>query len=240
MQASVQPKLGRHVELWLAVTLLMGCLGTASAQQVYRVVAPDGTISYSDKPPAQPDVKAATMLTGRAATNAAGVGLPYDIRVIANRYPVTLYTGSNCSPCASARSLLTQRGIPFTEKTVSTNADIEALVQLAGESSVPFGTIGTQQLKGYSESQWTQYLDAADYPATNKLPSAYRNPAPTPLTTPAKPGDVASADGKDGEGKDGATEGTSRRSGTNVRTRPVRTEIPAPVDRAANPAGIKF
>jgi len=77
--------------------------------------------------------------------------------------------------------LRAERGIPFSEKTVQTNADIVALQQLAGTNSLPVLTIGSQQIKGYAESSWTQYLDAAGYPGTSQLPSSWQRAAATPL-----------------------------------------------------------
>jgi hypothetical protein len=50
---------------------------------------------------------------------------------------------------------------------------------------LPVLTIGSQQLKGYQSNDWQGYLDAAGYPKTSALPASYRNPASTPLTTPA-------------------------------------------------------
>ena len=46
--------------------------------------------------------------------------LPFELRQVAARYPVTFYSGADCAPCGSARVFLNARGIPFTEKTVST------------------------------------------------------------------------------------------------------------------------
>ena len=71
--------------------------------------------------------------------------------------------------------------MPFTEKTVETNDDIAALQRLAGNNSLPLLTIGGQQLKGFSDSEWSQYLDAAGYPKASQLPASYRRPAATPL-----------------------------------------------------------
>jgi glutaredoxin len=120
--------------------------------------------------------------SGGAASNPA---LPSELRQIASRFPVTLYTGESCSPCQQARQLLVQRGVPFTERSVNTNDDLDALRRLSGESALPFGTIGRQQLKGFSDAEWTQYLDAAGYPAQSRLPKGYTQPAATPLA-PAK------------------------------------------------------
>jgi hypothetical protein len=83
--------------------------------------------------------------------------------------------------------MLSSRGIPFSERSVTTNEDIAALQRLAGESSLPFLTIGGQRIKGYSDQEWTQYLDAAGYPKTSLLPSGYKAAAATPLVSLQKP-----------------------------------------------------
>jgi hypothetical protein len=77
--------------------------------------------------------------------------------------------------------LLVTRGIPFEERTVKTNEDVEALQRLSGQASLPLLTIGSQQLKGFSDAQWSQYLDAAGYPKSAQLPAGYRNPPAQPL-----------------------------------------------------------
>src|SRR5690606_9609631 len=116
---------------------------------------------------------------GGAATG--GTALPFELRQVVSRYPVVLYSGNDCAPCNSGRNLLNARGIPYTEKTVTTSEDIEALKRLAGEASLPFLTIGGQRLRGFSDAEWTQYLNAAGYPAQSALPSGYRRAAPSPL-----------------------------------------------------------
>lgn len=162
----------------------VACIGTLSpslAQQVYRIVGPDGKVTFSDRPP--PSTSHAKVSAG-ITVSGGGVpasSLPFALRQIASKYPVTLYTSENCGPCGSARSLLLSRGVPFTEKTVSTAEDVTALQSLSGENSLPFGTIGSQQLKGFSDIEWTQFLNAAGYPEKSVLPSIYRQPAATPL-----------------------------------------------------------
>ena len=139
--------------------LLAACAATAllaaaavQAQQVYRSVGPDGKVTFTDR---APDTQTAPSNV-RSGGAGAQSDLPYELQQIASRYPVTLYTGKDCPPCTSARSLLTARGIPFTERTVSTNDDIDAFKRLSGGTSLPFGTIGRQQLTGFSESEWTK------------------------------------------------------------------------------------
>lgn len=162
--------------LLLAATLAPSAMG----QQVYRIVGPDGRVTFSDRPPAEPNAKATTKAIsgGGSASTAA---LPFELRQAANQYPVTLYTGPSCLPCVNGRNFLTGRGIPFAERTITTNEDIEAVKRLGGAATLPLLTIGGQQLRGYSQTEWTQFLDAAGYPKVSQLPSTYQYEPATPL-----------------------------------------------------------
>lgn len=174
-------RLLRVAQTAVGVALTAYCLlpMTASAQ-VYRIVGADGKVTFSDKPPADNNAKltAPSSIAGSPASNAS---LPFELRQVVAKYPVTLYVGNDCSPCGAAKSMLTSRGVPFTEKTVISNDDIQALQRISGETSLPFVTIGSQQLKGFADSEWTQYLNAAGYPASSALPAGYRAPAASPL-----------------------------------------------------------
>lgn len=195
----------------------------ASAQQVYRIVGPDGRVTFSDKPPLEANAKLApTVPLAGGGGGSSGAALPFELRQAASKYPVTLYTAADCGPCGAGRAYLSSRGIPFTEKTLSTPEDADALKRLTGEVSIPMLTVGGQQLKGYSDSEWGQYLDAAGYPARSVLPGSYRNPAPSPLVAVQRPATAAPAE-------NGA--------GTAVTRRPPPS---APAEPSENPAGIKF
>ena len=169
-----------HISFPLAAMLAsLALAGTAAhAQQVYRIVGPDGKVTFSDR---APDTQLAPTTTRGGGAPAADAALPYELRQVATRYPVTLYTSNDCQPCNSARNLLIGRGVPFSERTITTSEDVEAFKRLSGGTSLPFGTIGAQQLQGFSDAEWTQYLDLAGYPKQSQLPANYRRPAATPL-----------------------------------------------------------
>jgi len=170
----------------------------AFAQQVFRFVAPDGRVTFTDLRPLEAGANATAAAIGPARPGGSDdmAGLPFELRQAAAAYPVTLFSGPECAPCVQGRALLTNRGIPFTEKTVSTNEDIGALKRLIGTPTLPVLTIGGQQLKGYSEVEWRQYLDAAGYPSSSQLPASYRQPSPAPLvaTQDVKPVRPATAE----------------------------------------------
>ncbi|MGQ3002196.1 MAG: glutaredoxin family protein [Hydrogenophaga sp.] len=209
----------------LALAVLASLLAApVLAQGVYRIVGPDGKVTYSDQPP--PATTPARPVGGTAAGVSAGASaqLPFELRQTSSRYPVTLYTGRDCAPCNSGRNLLNARGIPYSEKTVETPQDAEALKRLSGEASLPFLTIGSQQIKGYSDTEWSQFLDAAGYPKQSALPSSYRRPAATPLVATARPAEAAGAS-------------------SAAREQPAAPSAPAEVPVTPppqNPAGIRF
>jgi glutaredoxin len=223
MRANVL-KLGAREFVFSAATLAVFAIAalwsTASHAQVYRIVGPDGKVTFSDKPP----VTEGASRVGAASSSTGGntsAGLPYELRQVASKYPVTLYVGDNCGPCGAGRSMLTSRGIPFAEKTVNSNDDIQALQRLSGDTSLPFMTIGSQQLKGFSDSEWMQFLDAAGYPSSSTLPPSYHRPAAAPLVAVAPAPAVA-----------GATPAPA--------ARPAPAPSPRPAPNNDNPAGIKF
>ncbi|MFO1194507.1 MAG: glutaredoxin family protein [Rhodoferax sp.] len=212
-----------------ALALVLGLLcGTAGAQTIYRIVGPDGKVTFSDKPPADAAKATATTASGKPlGPTGADATLPFELRQVVARFPVTLYAGASCVPCNSGRLLLQSRGIPFNEYTVSTQEDVEALQRLSGNNNLPFLTIGAQKIRGFSEAEWTQFLNAANYPATSVLPQNYRMPPPRPLVVVQKP---PAAKGEETAGRE------QEKDKPEERNTPAETSEP----NASNPLGIKF
>lgn len=209
--------------LWVG-GLVLGMLAMpwAMAQGVYRIVGPDGRVSYSDQPP--PPSANAKPVAGVSPSGASSAQLPSELRQAVGRYPVTLYSGNDCPPCNSGRTMLNARGVPFTEKTVTTTDDLAALKRLSGAGTLPLLTVGGQQIKGYSDTEWNQYLDAAGYPKKSVLPASYRRAAPTALVETAP---VAAAPA------------APRDTGVELKrpVEPIETPVTPPLD---NPSGIRF
>jgi glutaredoxin len=189
--------------------------------QLYRSVGPDGRVTYSDMPPAASARGGERIGNDGGGSGGAATRLPYDLAQVAQKYPVTLYASPDCVPCDSGRSLLIERGIPFTEKTVESNNDIAALKKIAGDATLPLLTIGSQQLSGFQSSNWSQYLSAAGYPQASQLPSGYQRPIATSLA-PKPPVAAASA------------------AASAAAKAPVEGAPAVPSPDPSNPAGIRF
>jgi glutaredoxin len=181
--------LARRLAAAAAVALIaFGAACDASAQQIYKIMGPDGRITFSDKPPAEtpagPKAQPAKVVPYTASASPSGgaaAAFPLELRQAVSRYPVTLYAATGCETCARGRQFLITRGIPFTERLIVTQEDLDALSRLANTQSVPLLTIGSQQLRGFSDLEWTQFLDAAGYPKTSQLPPSYSQAPATPL-----------------------------------------------------------
>ena len=72
--------------------------------------------------------------------------------------------------------------MPYTERKIVSDDDANALERAVGARTIPALTVGSQALRGLSQTDWLAYLDAAGYPRESKLPRGWQAPAATPLT----------------------------------------------------------
>jgi glutaredoxin len=197
----------------VASALVMALAGGACQAQ-YKIVGPDGKVTYTDRAPSTSDGKV-TALNGRGVASVEAA-MPLELRQPMARYPVILYASTGaCEPCDAGRAMLRQRGIPFTEKQVQNAEDGDALERLSGGRDAPTLAIGTQVLRGYAAEVWGSYLDAAGYPRESRLPASYQYPAPTSVVE--------------------RREATVARAAPQASA-PEATTLPPP----ASPTGIKF
>jgi glutaredoxin len=157
----------RNIVLFSAFALVY-----VSAFAQYKVIGPDGKITYTDQPPTDGKAKVQPFKAGTASSG-DDVALPYATAQAARNFPVTLYTQDGCGPCDSGRTLLRARGVPFEEKTVSSNSDLAAFKAINKDGQLPVLSVGREQIAGYEASRWNSALSTAGYPANTLLPSGY-------------------------------------------------------------------
>ena len=176
----------------LVLVFLLAAAGAAQAQ--YKYVGPNGEVTYSDipPPPSARDVQVKNFATGIATA-----GLPYDLGQAVSNFPVTLYTGEGCSLCDQARGYLKSRGVPYAEKTVTSPEDLAVLKKASGDpksSNLPFLTVGSQKLNGFTEGSLGSLLDGqpALAPARGQCPPGFQVLAegPQPAPRPRRHGPV--------------------------------------------------
>lgn len=175
----------------LPALCLLGLLAALPAHALYKVVGPDGKVTYTDRPPPQAQGRAVPLgnAAGEAPPEAA---LPFALRELNTKFPVVLYATAECAPCDRGRELLRQRGIPYRERLATSDADRAAWLRTVGSAEAPALMVGGQALYGFSAASWNETLDVAGYPKESRLPPSYRPPAPAPLVQ-AAPAEPASA-----------------------------------------------
>lgn len=166
-----------------ALPALLLALAAAPAHALFKVIGPDGRITYTDRAPgpAEGRMQPVSKDTGRASD----VQLPFALRQVASRFPVTLYTAVDCADaCTMARSFLARRGVPYTERTARTAEEREAWERIVGGTQAPTLTVGSQSLRGFAPAVWDETLDVAGYPKTSLLPATWQPPPAVPLIAP--------------------------------------------------------
>jgi glutaredoxin len=179
------------------LVLLFACLSAGA--QVYKWSDAQGTVHYTDTPP---PAQKASQLKPPSAGRSGQAPLPYELARAVKASPVVLYTTANCAGCDQGRTLLRARGVPFAEKTVTTDEDKEQLRQLTGKLELPLLLVGSRKIAGFQDAAWQDALTAAAYPRSGQLPHAYQYAAPEPAaassaslpTPPARAKNAAAPD----------------------------------------------
>ncbi len=183
MKLATSPRAAGKLGLGLALLL---CAASTSAQ-MYKWVDASGKTHFTTSPP-PPTAKSVNV---RAVADGPAVPLPYSLAQAVRNAPVVLYTTEGCTGCDMGRDFLKKRGIPFTEKTISTGNDEAKLKEAGGTGQLPFFTVGKKQFTGFESGIWNGALNAAAYPQQTILPGNYVHAAPVPAAPP--PAQVAAA-----------------------------------------------
>lgn len=157
---------------------------SAAQAKMYKIVGPDGKVTYTDRPPAAKSKGKVKDMDTRSAKRIRQ--LPTALRKPAAKHPVVLYstTTGNCNGCAVASDFLRQRGIPHSTWLVETKEDTDAMKKKTNSNALPLLKIGNKQIEGFQREQWNEYLTAAEYPENSALPANYTFSKPRKLTTP--------------------------------------------------------
>ncbi len=154
-----------------------------AAAQLYQWKDAQGRMVYSDQPP-PPSIKNVEQKSFKG--NLIETGESYATRSAREKYPVTLFASACGAPCDQARQLLTDRGIPFSNKDPQASPEAQAELQkLTGQLRVPVLVVGSEKINGFETGQWQSALDRAGYPKSAQ-PGYKPPPETTPTPAPAQ------------------------------------------------------
>ena len=138
----------------VATILLLGLMLNAGGAMagVYRVVGPDGKVTYTDAPPAghnSVELNVPRHVPGQAPVRPAQKGLQREFVV---------YGTTTCPYCKGLRADLDRRGISYRFIDVDRNAEGRAKMKAMGADGVPFTTAGGKTYSGYSAGGLEAFL----------------------------------------------------------------------------------
>lgn len=169
---------------FFSISLLLALFGSVQAEGLFRWVDKEGKVHYGDRP--EDDAVKAEQKKF-SAPPVSDEYLSYETRQAKQNFPVTLYVSANCGdPCTQARTLLSKRAIPYAEKNLVTQEDIDAFKVITGGNSVPALTIGRARLSGFEADRWNYELNTAGYPKTAPYGSRPAKPAVEKPEVPAE------------------------------------------------------
>jgi glutaredoxin len=130
----------------------------AHAQTIYKSTAANGTVVYSDRPPANGKVDETITyvdLPSSPLPAAAAQQIEHAARQTSaparRQYTgVTLYTTSWCGYCKRARAYLAQKGIDYRDIDIEAPGGAAAFAQAGGRGGVPLLVADGRHVRGFS------------------------------------------------------------------------------------------
>jgi hypothetical protein len=183
-----------------------------SAAAIYKFVAPDGSVVYSD---AMPNVQRYTTtristLSPAVAPDSAQPRAEEDrpaaetARAVAGRNEpgqTVLFTNKQCAACDQARAYLLERHVPFYEFDIGTSQGYQSLIETgAANKGAPVLVGRNYKLQGFSpksyDGMFARRAKPAEPPAVRDAPQIQQasRPALQPASRPAPP--VALTEGR--------------------------------------------
>ena len=154
----------KHISLVCLASIIIGFItaSTDTFATTYRWTDAQGRVHYSDSPPP----KNAKNIKIHKASSSSG-------QVVSNEPAlptVILFTAATCNGCQEAKALLHEMSVPFEEKLMRSQEDVEEYKNIVGsEPFVPTMMLDSSPLKGFNGESWKNSLNNVGFgkPGTN-------------------------------------------------------------------------
>ena len=144
----------------------------AQAETLYKVVGPDGKITYTDQLPADRKSTTALQFADAPTTPLPASVLKYQAglqKSLANRLALsksigggtpTLFSASWCGYCKQAKAFMNARGIRFHEVDIDTPEGGRAYFEAGGARGVPLLIADGKRQSGFSAESYDGFFSA--------------------------------------------------------------------------------
>lgn len=144
--------------------LLLLTLSFTSFAGVYKWVDAKGKTHYGDAPPLTGKANELKLRDNSVHSQVAPLSSTTPQRTAAKpSTKVVIYTASWCGYCKRAKSLLTERGVHYTEYDVETSSQGKRDYERMNGSGIPITMIGTTRINGFDEGAFIAALSSAGF-----------------------------------------------------------------------------
>ena len=145
----------------LILALVAGSASDVRAETIYKSVGPDGSVVYSDHPPANGKVEKkfefADLPSSAVAGEQARDAKPAPATNTASPGGTALFSASWCGYCRRAKAYLAQKGIPYRNIDIET-ADGRRQFASAGGGGIPLLFNGGKHIRGFSADGYDAFF----------------------------------------------------------------------------------
>jgi glutaredoxin len=150
---------------FLLTLVLLSVSAWSSPQTLYKVVGPDGKVTYSDRPPADGRIDKKMSVESLPSTPVPPPSSTYlewlktrPALAPAASDEVVLYAAAWCGYCRQARAYLRAKGIAYRDVDIETDAGRHAFSAQGGGKGIPFMVRGKAQLRGFSAAGYDAFF----------------------------------------------------------------------------------
>lgn len=156
----------------LALLCVVALCAAAHAETLYKVIGPDGKITYTDRPPEDGKSKATTMqIQSAPSTPLPDSVLKYQAELqksMQNRLAAAkemgsmgtpvLFSAAWCGYCTKAKSYLAAKKIGYREVDIDTEDGAKAYFEAGGKKGIPLLVAGSKRQQGFSEASYDSFF----------------------------------------------------------------------------------
>jgi glutaredoxin len=157
----------------LRVFLCALCLCSAAhAEKLYKVVGPDGKITYTDRPPEDGKSKISTMeIQSAPSTPLPDAVLKYQAELqksMQNRLAAAkemgsigtpvLFSAAWCGYCTKAKAYLSAKKINYREVDIDTEDGAKSYFEAGGKTGIPLLVAGAKRQQGFSDASYDSFF----------------------------------------------------------------------------------
>ncbi len=145
----------------IATTLLLICVGSATAQGIYRWVDDNGVTHFGDASQS-PQAERIQLDTLNTVGSQTGSAAPRQQATATKQQPrITMYSAEWCGVCKKAKAYFKQNKIQYTDYDVEKSSKGKRDYAKMKSKSVPQFVVGGEKVRGFSVKRFEKLLGGA-------------------------------------------------------------------------------